>query len=146
MLSQYQAALAATDNEVVLDFEGLAEGSSVGTAYKTAHGVSFSGATILVAGGSLNSPYIPRSGANVVYDQTGAIEATFDKPVRKAGGYITGNRAITMTCYKQDGSVVGAAGTPGANYNGAGTGLPLNLPVFVSGVGITRCQDRKSVV
>ena len=133
-------AVRLPNGSVELGFDDLPDGASVGAAYKASYGVTFSGATVLTAGGSLNSPYIPRSGTRVVYDPSGMIEVTFDTPVIRAGGYVTGRVAVALTCYKENGSAVGSAGTPGANYGGSGTGLPLNLPVFVEGVSMKRCR------
>ena len=44
-----------------------------------------------------------------------------------AGGYITGNTAITLSAYAADNSLLGSTATPGANYVGAPTGFLPNI-------------------
>lgn len=98
----------------------------------TTQGVSFTGATVLACGASLNCvPFPPFSGRNVIYDSlNGTITATFDKRVTGAvtsvSARITGNTGITMTAYDSSGQVIGSKNTGGANYVGSGSSIGPN--------------------
>ena len=115
----------AVPQDIALGFDGLAELSTNLNAF----GVSFTGATVLACGGTLNCGYYPPfSGRNIIYDTqggSGVITATFDSamtgPVRKVSARITGNRNITMTAFDKDNAVINTAETGGANYVGVGT-------------------------
>jgi len=115
----------AAPKDITLGFDGLADLSTNLNAF----GVSFTGATVLACGGTLNCGYFPPfSGRNVIYDTSGGngvITAVFDAsatgPVRKVSVRITGNRNITMTAFDKDNAVLDIAETGGANYVGVGT-------------------------
>lgn len=132
-----------TNGEITIDFEGLADETPVTNQYAEL-GVTFSSATVLVQGGDLNSAnFPPRSGRGVIYDApSGTITASFESPVQSVGGYITGNRVITLSCFDKDNHLLGTSQTPGANYTGAGTGIPSNYLVKVEASGIRRCTFR----
>ena len=125
--------------ELTLGFDGLADlGTNV-----DAFGITFTGATVLACGGSLNCvPFPPYSGRNVIYDQpgySGVITAVFNEaetgPVTKVSARITGNRSITMTAYDKDGNVVGVEETGGANYVGSDSGIAPNKLLTIDATG-----------
>lgn len=107
----------AAPQDIVLGFDGLADLSTNLNAF----GVSFTGATVLACGGTLNcGQFPPLSGRNVIYDTqggSGVITATFDStitgPVQKVSARITGNRNITMTAFDKDNVVFGSSATGG---------------------------------
>ena len=123
-------AAANGDNKVTLGFDGLPDLSLTVDDF----GVHFTGAQVLTCGGSLNcGPFPPFSGANVIFDMPGfggLITATFDTQVTgsvsKVSARVTGNRNVTMTAFGAQGQVLGADQTGGANFVGAGTGIPPN--------------------
>ncbi len=118
-----------------IGFDDLASGTVVTNQYS---GVSFTGAEVLTEGTSLNSTYPPVSVPNVVYDyQTGIITATSTAGTWDfVGGYITGNRVITLYAYDSMGNLLGSEATPGANYTGSGTGYSPNDFLSISAPGI----------
>ncbi|MEN3368228.1 MAG: hypothetical protein V7609_371 [Verrucomicrobiota bacterium] len=118
----------------IINFEGIGDGTPITEQYANL-GVHFSSATILVQDVGLNPVYPPHSGSGVVYDNpSGTITILFDTPQSKVGGYITGNRVITLKAYDASGTVLGTVDSPGANYIGSGTGLPPNIPLEVVSV------------
>jgi hypothetical protein len=111
----------------VINFEGLASGTVVTNQY-AAQGVTFSGAQILTAGVSLNSSFPPQSGSNVVFDfSNGIITVTSANGWSSAGGYITGNTAITLDAFDSSNNLLGSVSTPGANYIGNNNNLSPNI-------------------
>jgi hypothetical protein len=125
-LSAYALDREALDysSVITIDFEDLSDLISVDSHY-TYIGVSFTGATILSQGGSLNYLHFPpRSGVNVIYDDPnngGVITVEFNNGltgnVTRAGGYITGNTNITMTAYDANDNVLGSVETGGPNFD-----------------------------
>jgi hypothetical protein len=66
---------------LTIDFESLSDSEIVTTQYAGV-GVTFSNATALTAGISLNEfDFPPNSGVNVVYDEGGPMTISFDIPV-----------------------------------------------------------------
>jgi len=131
----------ALSGPTIIDFDDLPDVTPVTNQYQSL-GVTFSGATILRQGSSLNPPFPPRSGSNVVYDDPaagGVITANFANAVSSGGGYITGNRPITLRCFNAQGDLLGTSALAAANYIGAGTGLSPNILLKVTAPGITRC-------
>jgi hypothetical protein len=133
----------ATVTTPALDFEGFADLTVISDQYAS-QGVTFTGATILNAGGSLNSAqFPPRSGKGVLFDWDlqfgGTMTVNFTTPVTRAGGYVTGNTVITLSCFDGFGNPLGSASLPGANFIGSGTGLPPNLVLEVRAPDIARC-------
>jgi hypothetical protein len=107
--------------------------------------VSFTGAQVITAGSRLNPAFPPVSDPNVVYDfLDGTITVNFNHPgngVYFVRAFVTGNTSITESIFRGS-TLLGSVSTGGANFVGAGTGIPPN--VFLSlnepdGVGeITR--------
>lgn len=125
----------------VIDFESLADRQIVDDQF-LGLGADFGGtASILRAGSSLNPIFPPKSGSNVIFDDpqlgSGIIRVNAVGSLwAMAGGYVTGNRNVTLTAYASDASILGSASTGGANYIGAGTGLLPNIFLSVTAPGI----------
>jgi N-acetylmuramoyl-L-alanine amidase len=123
---------------ITLGFDGLADLATNLNAF----GVSFTGATVLSCGGSLNCvQFPPFSGRNVIYDSgNGVITATFDPsttgPVCMVSARITGNKNITMTAYDVKNNVLGMAQTGGPNYVGSGGTPNLLLSIAATNAPI----------
>ena len=72
---------------VVIDFESVADSDAITNQFS---GLSFSHATALTAGVSLNEfEFPPRSGTNVILDNSGALTINFATAVTSVGGYFT---------------------------------------------------------
>jgi hypothetical protein len=126
----------------VIDFESLADLEVVDDQFLSL-GADFGGTTsVLRAGTSLTAIFPPNSGSNVIYDNptlgSGIIRVDAVGSLwAMAGGYVTGNRNVTLTAYASDNSVLGTASTGGANYIGAGT---PNIFLSVTAPGIAYVQ------
>ena len=129
-LARLDAQPAAPEgvNRLSLDFEDLRDLERISDQF-THLGVSFTGATVLGQGQSLNYlEFPPRSGVNVIYDdpaQRGLITLVFDQNlasnIRVVGAHVTGNRNVTMTAYDSTNNQVASVSTGGANYAPVGT-------------------------
>ena len=101
-------ASSSLADDIVIDFEGLADFSPVTNQFEGVEpvGVTFSSATVLTKGISLNSFFFPpRSGTNVIFDfPTGTIGLAFTGPVTKVAGFVTGNRNVTLTAFNSSGA------------------------------------------
>jgi hypothetical protein len=112
------------ENLKSIDFETLGDYNFVNNYYSYL-GLTFEGAVTLSQGKSLNYlNFPPRSGINVIYDYPdhsvpGNITITFNTSktgnVYKVGGYVTGNRNVSMTAFSSGGSSLGYVETGGAN-------------------------------
>ncbi len=123
----------------VIDFEGFGCFTSITNQF-AGLGVTFSSATILTLPPCLNPSFPPHSGTGVIFDfPTGIITANFSVPVVRAGGYVTGNRVITLECFDAANASLGTTATPGPNFIGAGT---PNIFLEIVSPGITRCEFR----
>ena len=82
---------------ITIDFESLADSDAVTSQYAA---LSFSNATALTAGITLNEfEFPPRSGANVVLDDGGAISITFASLAQSFGAYFTYGSAVTLRAF-----------------------------------------------
>jgi hypothetical protein len=91
---------------IVIDFEGLDDLTSVGSLIP---GVTFSNATVLTAGLSLNEfEFPPRSGSNVVLDDGGAMRLDFATPVLGFSGYFTYLTSLTVQAFDSSDLLLGA--------------------------------------
>jgi hypothetical protein len=81
------AVPAAFADPILIDFEGLADQTSITNQYP---GLLFSDTTVLTAGISLNEhEFPPHSGHNVAFDDGGPVSILFDAPVLSFGAYFT---------------------------------------------------------
>ena len=82
---------------VVYDFEGFADSAPLIGQYA---GLTFSHATVLSAGISLNEfEFPPASGSNVIFDDGGAITINFAGPVFMAGASFTYAVGLSFAVY-----------------------------------------------
>jgi hypothetical protein len=89
----------------VITFEGLADGTSVTNQFS---GVTFSSATVLTAGVSLNElEFPPKSGTNVVFDDGGPMAISFATPLASFAGFFTYGEQLTLVGFDASGNVVG---------------------------------------
>lgn len=96
--------LAVQAAPIVVDFESLADSSSVTNQFS---GLTFSHATALTAGVSLNEiEFPPRSGANVLFDDGGAITINFATAVTSVAGYFTYLNPLQFNAYDAGSNLV----------------------------------------
>jgi hypothetical protein len=82
---------------VAIDFETLADSETVTNQFA---GLTFSNSKALSAGISLNEfEFPPRSGANVVLDDGGAISITFASLAQSFGAYFTYSSSISLKAF-----------------------------------------------
>jgi hypothetical protein len=92
---------------VVLDFEGFADSASLTTQYP---GLSFTNATIITAGISLNEfEFPPHSGSNAAFDDGGPISIAFASPILSFSGFFTHAVPLTLAAFNASSSQVGSA-------------------------------------
>jgi hypothetical protein len=90
----------------LLNFEGFPDGTAITTQYP---GVTFSHATVLTAGVSLNEfEFPPHSGSNVVFDDGGPMLISFGAPVTAVSGYFTYGELLTLTAFDALNNPVGS--------------------------------------
>lgn len=116
-----------------IDFEGLADGTTIGSTY-SALGVVFSQAQAVSAGISLNEvEFPPHSGANVALDFGGPIVLLFSTPVVSFQGFFTYATGITLLGTLSGGSVASANSTFADNF--VSSGNPPNELLQLSSAG-----------
>ena len=92
---------------VLLDFETLSDSEVVTTQYS---GLTFSNAIAVKAGVSLNEfDFPPKSGKNVVSDNSGPMRVDFDVPVASVGGFFTYIIPLMLTAFDSSNMVLGSA-------------------------------------
>jgi hypothetical protein len=92
-----------------INFDTLTELDALGTQLP---GLSFSNATVLTAGSSLNElEFPPRSGSNVIFDDAGTMSIAFNAPIVSFGGYFTYLGPLTLTAYDASHNVLGQVGS-----------------------------------
>jgi hypothetical protein len=92
-----QASLTTFAVPITIDFESLADSEAVAAQFA---GLSFSNATALSAGISLNEfEFPPRSGANVLLDDGGALSITFTAIAQSFGAYFTYSSSLTLKAF-----------------------------------------------
>ena len=92
---------------VVLNFEGFSDGTSLTTQYP---GVTFSNATVISAGITLNEFELPpHSGTNVVFDDGGPMTISFANPILSFGGYFTYYKPLALAAFNASQTQVDSA-------------------------------------
>lgn len=82
---------------ITIDFEALTELDSVTTQFS---GLTFTNATVLTSGSTLNEfEFPPSSGLNVVFDDGGAMQIDFATAALTVSGRFTYSEALTLTAY-----------------------------------------------
>ena len=111
----------ASATPLLITFEGLADGTSVGSTYSSA-GLTFTNATVLTAGISLNEfDFPPHSGTNVATDDGGPLTISFASPVDSFSGYFTYAEALSLVAFDLSNQQVAfAASLFSANYTSSG--------------------------
>jgi hypothetical protein len=88
---------SAMANIRVVDFESF---SSLESITNQIPGLTFTNATVLTAGISLNEiEFPPHSGSNVVFDDGGPMTITFGSPTDVVGGYFNYTEPFTLTAF-----------------------------------------------
>jgi len=92
---------------VVIDFESF---NSLDSITNQIPGLTFTDATILTAGVTLNeAEFPPYSGVNVVLDDGGPMTIAFDTPTDSVGGYFNYTEPFTMTAFDASDTEVAVA-------------------------------------
>jgi hypothetical protein len=92
---------------MVLDFEGFPDSTPLTTQYP---GVTFSNATVISAGITLNEFELPpHSGANVVFDDGGPMTISFASPILSFGGFFTYYQPLTLQAFDTSHAQVASA-------------------------------------
>jgi hypothetical protein len=121
---------------ITLDFEGLSEFTTITTQFP---GVTFSNATVLTAGSSLNElEFPPFSGQNVVFDDGGAMTVSFASAITSLSGYFTYTAPLTLTAFDASNNVIASVSSSfGSNLALSGElgSLPLELLSLSSATG-----------
>lgn len=111
--------------QLTLDFEGFEDSTPLTTQIV---GLTFSNATVLTAGISLNEfEFPPHSGANVVFDDGGPLTIGFAAPISSFSAYFTYTVPLTITALNQVGAQLGSATSLFSN-NLALSGEPGSSP------------------
>jgi hypothetical protein len=107
LLFAVSLGLPAWANTVsVINFEGLVEGTAVTNQFS---GVTFTNATVLTAGSSLNEfEFPPQSGLNAVFDDGGGITISFSSPVLGVGGYFDYMAPVTLQAFDSSNTLLGS--------------------------------------
>ncbi len=89
----------------VIGFEGFADSTPFTTPLP---GLTFTNATVLTSGVSLNDlEFPPRSGDNVVFDAGGLMTIAFATPQARVGGFFTYSVPVTLTAFDAADAVLG---------------------------------------
>jgi PEP-CTERM motif len=131
-------ALAAP---ITIDFDNLAELEAVTSQFA---GLTFTNATVLTAGSTLNEfEFPPASGANVVFDDGPGITITFDDAVFSVSGLFTYVAPVTLTALDANHAVLGAVSSAFATnlaLSGDSGSSPNELLQFASLTAIASIQ------
>jgi hypothetical protein len=119
---------------ITINFDSLAEFSAVGNQIA---GLTFSGATVLTAGSSVNElDFPPASGSHVVFDDGGPMSIAFSESIYSFGGSFTYVAPVTLTFFDASNNLLGTLTSQFlANYGSSGN-RPNELLQFTSTVGI----------
>lgn len=111
---------------ITIDFEQFSDLESVGSAVPH---LTFTNATVLVAGSSLNEfEFPPASGLNVVFDDGGPLSIMFATPISSFSGLFTYVTPVTLSAFDSAGNLItsfvsafstnlGESGDPGSVPN-----------------------------
>jgi hypothetical protein len=134
---------------IILDFEGFPDSTTLTTQYP---GITFSNATVISAGITLNEFELPpNSGTNVVFDDGGPMTISFTSPVLSFGGFFTYYEPLSLRAFDGSDTQVDSAtsafsinvgcdpgpsclGDPGSSPNEF---LQVDFPSGISSVTIT---------
>ena len=118
-------ATPASAAVVVYDFDGLPDSTSLTNQLA---GLSFSNATVIKAGLTLNEvEFPPRSGDGVVFDDGGVIGINFAAPVFAVGGYFTFVSGLSLSAFDAASNLLGTV-TSVFGANNVSSGDPGSSP------------------
>ncbi|WP_281560541.1 S8 family serine peptidase [Thalassomonas sp. RHCl1] len=130
---------SALATAIPITFDTLSDLEAVTTQYP---GLTFSGATVLTAGISLNEfEFPPVSGDNVVFDQFGLIEVLFDTPVFSVSGLFTYSVGLSAAAFDLSNSLLDTDTSSFFNnmaLSGEAGSSPNELLSLSSALGISR--------
>ncbi|MDX2213102.1 MAG: hypothetical protein SFY66_07420 [Oculatellaceae cyanobacterium bins.114] len=123
---------------VRLDMEDLESFEVVHDQFKDL-GVTFTNAVALTPS---NPAYPTRSGTKVLIGapRSGWLEATFLKPVRFVGGFVTSSRCAVLAAFDHNNQPVAQTKSSAANLAVAGAKVPPNVQLTLSGENIHRIR------
>lgn len=117
-LGQAAPALAT-----ITTFEGFADSTALTNQIP---GLTFTNATVLTAGVSLNEiDFPPHGGSNVIIDNGGPMSIAFSTPQTSVGGYFTYSVALTFSAYDSSNLLLGSV-TSAFSGNSVSTGNAPN--------------------
>lgn len=124
----------ASATSLPITFEGIADGTSVGSTYSS-DGLTFSNATVLTAGISLNEvEFPPHSGLNVATDDGGLVTISFSSPVDSFAGFFTYTQTLNLIAFDASNVQVAAAASL-FNENFTSSGNPTNELIQIAFAG-----------
>jgi hypothetical protein len=127
--------MASSGWAATIDFEGLADSTSVGSTYA---GLDFTNATILSAGISLNEvEFPPRSGTNVIFDGAGPITIVFSTPISYFEAYFTYVQMLTLSAFDATNTPLGDVSSL-FDSNFTSSGMPPNELISLTNSAITK--------
>lgn len=104
---------------ILIDFESLSEGTDVGSLLGPA--LTFSNATVLTAGTSLNEiEFPPTSGANVVYDSGSPLRIDFAGGISSFSAYFTYIAPLTIQFFDASGLLGSTTSSFDFNFGSSG--------------------------
>jgi len=105
-------------------FEGLTDNLSLSNEIS---GLTFSGATVLTAGVSLNEfDFPPKSGDNVAASLAGLLEITFADMMDTVSGYFTYADSLTFSIYDTNGGLLASSQSAGVSNLGSNELITLS--------------------
>ena len=129
-----------TVGAVTIDFEGLVDSTPVTNQYLASY-LSFSNATVLTAGISLNEwEFPPHSGTNVIFDDGGPMTIDFTIAYLDFEAYFTYLTPLTLSFYDTSNNLIGTVSSAFFS-NTALTGDPGSTPnellsfAYAGGIG-----------
>jgi hypothetical protein len=116
---------AVSAGPVTIDFESLSDLESVTNQFP---GLTFTNATVLTAGISLNEfEFPPVSGSNVVFDDGGGLSISFSTSIHTFSAFFTYLAPLTLTAFDINGNLIGTVSSVfGSNL--ALSGQPGSTP------------------
>ena len=120
---------------LLIDFESFSSGDN-----PSGGGVTFTNATVITAGLTLNEIELPpHSGVNVAFDDGGPMIITFSTPFDKVSGFFTYTTQLTLMAFDgmdATGSQVGSSVMSAFAENFTSSGNSPNEMLMVAGSGI----------
>ena len=122
---------------ITINFDGLSDLDAVTNQFS---GLTFSNATVLTAGTSLNEfEFPPHSGANVIFDDGGALSIAFAAPIFSFTGFFTYASPLALSLFDTHNNLLGsvsAAHSSNGALSGEAGSAPNELLQFISNVAI----------